>query len=1236
MQQHLRAQLNNLYEQQAQIKYLFYNVAPIPISQAPRLALVLEREQKRKEQPSSQDESSLDENDKTKLIQDQRINSFEDLYGTKKPIALSKLFEKQDPEDIASNKILILGRAGIGKTTLCQFVAYEWSQGRLWNERYGSVFWIPLRNLNKKYYRDKQDKREQITLAEVIFQECCQTKGAKSAVILADIQRLLENNQTKNNILLLGDGWDEIAQLNQEGTPVGDLLNELLAWEHVILTSRPYAILDTVQGYKRLENIGFLNEDIEDYVNKFFAAIEYPSRPVEFLAFIKQNPLLWGSAHIPIILELMCGVWNERKNQGKVLNNQLSMTELYEELVLKLCKRYLQKRSHDPIKREEARKLRRQAVFEKCKPVLEFLGELAFETSKRAGNSIFIDNDLIQRLRDKYEVNNLSLIDDILESHFLKNTGNESDIADQSFYFVHLTFQEYFAAYHIVRKLKQNDLAIIRFIKENKYTASLEVTWWFVAGLLKDDQETLERFFDVLEEEPRDLIGLYHQMLLMRCMDECNLQVQARRKEKFLVDVRQSIVFSDCIIELGDLVVDNIGYYLPITPRLFNQEEIMRMFVRFLTGNRGHVKWLVLKVLDKQLILPLNIINLLLSLLVNKERSAHRRSIVANILGKQSMMPQRAFDDLVELLQDKDKEIRSAAASVLGKQSMLPQKILEGLVTLLKDEDEGVRAAAGSALGDSLPEEILGQLIKLLQDRKVYLQAASVLRQQATLPQTIVNSLLHLFITDKNVEIRGEIAYLLRQHSTLSQETLSRLVDLLQDLLNDPWGQSEVAHILCNQSPLPKKIVERLASLLQNEDKLAYCVIIALSKELALPQEVVNRLVSLWQDGTGGVRSVATDALSNQSVLPQEIINRFVSVLQNEEGGIKSDRAKVLSGQSASVLPIETLKCFVDLLQDPEPLIRYRASRALGNQSMLPQNIVDRLLSLLQDKENVEARHWAVRALDNQSGLPLEIINCLVKLSQDQNENESVRSFAVRILGDQVILSLEVMKCLISALQAKDSQIRFNARDALSKRSALPLEILNRLGSLLQDKDVKYSVVMILGCQSIQHVLMLINSEIKNKKTIAHVLFVTLVIKILADKISLYCDVTQNAIIVGNKERKISFHNAKYLQRGVNYLKQVFTGMFQESSIQTIEDLNDSGTSSTTSSLISALTISESSVVPNKENSSEDESNEHIENLQTSNHASQSVVEPLAEELNSADDSTVDKSRNYGFKCQIQ
>ena len=45
-------------------------------------------------------------------------------------------------------KVLLMGAPGIGKTTLCLKMLFEWSSDEIWRLKFKSVFMVPLRNIN--------------------------------------------------------------------------------------------------------------------------------------------------------------------------------------------------------------------------------------------------------------------------------------------------------------------------------------------------------------------------------------------------------------------------------------------------------------------------------------------------------------------------------------------------------------------------------------------------------------------------------------------------------------------------------------------------------------------------------------------------------------------------------------------------------------------------------------------------------------------------------------------------------------------------------------------------------------------------------------------------------------------------------------------------------------------------------------------------------------------------------
>lgn len=72
-----------------------------------------------------------------------------------------------------------------------------------------------------------------------------------------------------------------------------------------------------------------------------------------------------------------------------------------------------------------------------------------------------------------------------------------------------------------IESLRSLTIDPVTFVRMEKYNTRFNVLWRFVAGLLSaaGDKHVLG-FFEVLEAEPLDLLGLVHQRLLADCMNE--------------------------------------------------------------------------------------------------------------------------------------------------------------------------------------------------------------------------------------------------------------------------------------------------------------------------------------------------------------------------------------------------------------------------------------------------------------------------------------------------------------------------------------------------------------------------------------------------------------------------------------------------------------------------------------------------------------------------------------------
>lgn len=114
---------------------------------------------------------------------------------------------------------------------------------------------------------------------------------------------------------------------------------------------------------------------------------------------------------------------------------------------------------------------------------------------------------------------------------------------DQEHYFIHLTFQEFFEARYLSKCFKKNkripfldinrnlaDRTFHEFFISNKYEATYEVVWPFLAGLIRDNQALSKCFFELLlgDEEEYKFSSII--ILLILCYEEGCVDVELGNK----------------------------------------------------------------------------------------------------------------------------------------------------------------------------------------------------------------------------------------------------------------------------------------------------------------------------------------------------------------------------------------------------------------------------------------------------------------------------------------------------------------------------------------------------------------------------------------------------------------------------------------------------------------------------------------------------------------------------------
>ncbi|KAF9345450.1 hypothetical protein BGX26_003109, partial [Mortierella sp. AD094] len=1009
-----------------------------------------------------------------------RMPSFDDITKTDviEPIPLEKLFDKRrlrDGKDDIPKTILIQGRAGIGKTTLCKKLVHAY-QGGLWRDRFDAVLWLPLRQLKAFRARNLED-----LLRKKYFEH--RPKQEKEALAYS-----LTALACSGTVLFILDGLDEILADTQtsEGIALEAFLKHLLQQDHVIVTSRPsgvdMSILATLD--LELEIVGFTTQNVSDYLSNALT----PDATRAVRDFIRQTPLIQGLVNIPAQLDVICYSWDSIPAS----EHSVTMTGLYQGMVRKLwCKdaaRLQKSKSGKELTPRQIKILRPYQIDQLMAIESEYLGYLAFKGMRDDHQIEFDESMLCNAIEELDYLRNMAnqeplpfqLLDTLKQTSFLHtadadlNTSN--DMSQRAWYFLHLTFQEYFAATWIARHLQSShmnsssntvlDMTVeqtVAFIQKHKYNPRYEVVWWMVAGLLEG--KALELFFDLIQEKPHDLVGGRHQLLLAGCLKETRRQLDNGVVSVLEVELTQWLNFEMATyLQTDHNIILGRQSVLPeeLLIKCINQTTASRKYALKAFKGRSHltssaIECLISLMHDSDLDTVMLVIDALgahsalsesatLALVSTLHNGSWDfRSSAARVLSNQIALSDSVIQELINDLRDGNSELRGYAAQALGTRSALPDSALLALTSALLDEYATVRSSAARSLCNhrTLSEFTIQVLIGTLDDRilDVRYPAAKALGNQLILSDPTIMALVGA-LHHESSEVKSSAAQVLGTRSTLLETPTQGLIGALYD--GNGKVRTSAAEALRSQFTLSDSTIQALISALHYEDaEVRGSAAYALGTQSKLPESAIEALIDTLYDENSGVRSLAASTLGAQSTLSRSITQALIDASQDENSGVRISTLQALGAHAT--LSEAAMQALISALQDESSYIRLLVTEALGAQSTLSQYAIQALMSALYDQD-LEVRNSAAKALGERTILPESTIQALVAALSDGNPG--VRGSAARALGTQSTISEPMSLALVNAL-VRDV-IDSSAQDLLRALPRLSRKVIQALVEILE------------------------------------------------------------------------------------------------------------------------------------------------------------------------------------------
>ena len=352
--------------------------------------------------------------------------------------------------------VVMEGRPGCGKTTLMHKLSQDWEKREILTSCL--FFLVHFRRFSN---------RSDIELSDVL-------RAASKNFTADDIQQMcthIEENSGRGVVFAL-DGLDEYSPEADDNLLYNLIRREYLPNSIVIVASRPAASQKFRRhATKHVEVLGFLKPQIQEYIENYFD--ESSDQAQGLSRYLEDHLNVMHMCYLPLHSAMVTYLYDM---EGA--NLPQTETEIYRHFTLWTLIRTLKKRSNDPHAPLILSNFSK--LSDEDKRLFDLILHLAYNATVNS-KQVFTLEEVKEHVSEQlpssssgsYE-NSLGLI--IVDRYFVKYG------LDEIYTFLHLTFQEYLAAYYIASQTEEKQREILMTHSSNE---KLTEVWKFFCGVGK-------------------------------------------------------------------------------------------------------------------------------------------------------------------------------------------------------------------------------------------------------------------------------------------------------------------------------------------------------------------------------------------------------------------------------------------------------------------------------------------------------------------------------------------------------------------------------------------------------------------------------------------------------------------------------------------------------------------------------------------------------------------------------